>query len=829
MKKDYTMRDIALITGGVLHEGHRGDCHPIVSLLTDSRNIEAGEGTLFFAISTEANDGLRYVADLYERGVRDFVVESLPDCYLEDACYVVVPSAVEALQKLAAARRREFEGTVIGVTGSKGKTVVKEWLYQALESLTEAMRSPRSYNSQIGVPLSLWRLDDRFSMAVIEAGISGTGEMEVIAPLIDPDIVVITNVGEEHALGFRTRREHVAEKVALAASASTVIYDADDELLREMVEMMAGGDKRLVGVSRKDESAPLYVKEVTTGEKGHVRVAYIFRGEEESLELPFDSAWMVSDALYVLASLLVLGMEPARISWIMRGLHPFRIRIDVNEGVNDCLLAYDNFPCDLLSLESALDFINRRADEQGRSRTLVLASLHSDGMDESRLCARVCELMKLARIDRFIGVSPLFRRHADMFPPSSRLFDSASELMTHMSTSDFESEFILIKGAPENGLESLKVELEARTHETVLEVNLDAIVKNFNYFRSHLPHSSGLIAMVKASGYGAGSLEIAKTLQAQGAAYLAVAVLDEGIELRRAGITMPIMVMNPKVLNYKAMFAHRLEPEIYNAGMLRDVMREASKCGISDYPIHIKLDTGMHRTGFNPEEFSELLGLLNSTDAVKVSTLFSHLATSDCMDMDEFTLAQLRRFEDYTVSIMQGLPYEVKRHVLNTAGIVRFPEYHYDFARLGIGLYGVNTLPPEVEKPLEVVSTLRTVIIELKERQAGEAIGYARRDVLSRRARIATIPIGYADGMNRRFGNGRSHVVVNGHEVPTIGNICMDACMIDVTGVPCSVGDSVEIFGEAMSVQRLADILDTIPYEVLTSVSPRVKRIYYRE
>lgn len=829
MQMNYYMRDVARITGGALREGRRGDCFPVMNLLTDSRNIEAGEESLFFAISTEANDGLRYVPALYARGVRNFVVETLPDASLPDACFVVVPSAVKALQQLAATRRRDFGGKVVAVTGSRGKTVVKEWLYRALEGVTEAVRSPRSYNSQIGVPLSLWQLGDRYDVAVIEAGISGTGEMETLRSLIEPEMVIITNVGDEHAAGFRSRREHVAEKVALAAGASTVIYDADDPLVKEMTELMADESKLLLGISRKDESAPLYVGAIAATEEGGTRVSYRFRGREESLELPFAGEWMVADALYVLAALLLLGVEPARVSWIMRGLHPFSIRIDVNEGVNDCLLAYDNFPCDLFSLESALDFINRRADEQGRSRTLVLASLRHEGMEEREVCARVCSLMRLARIDRFIGVSPLFQRHADMFPPSSRLFASESELMEHMSTSDFVSEFILVKGAPDSGLEALKVELEARTHETVLEVNLDSIVKNFNYFRSFLPHSSGLIAMVKASGYGAGSLEIAKTLQAQGAAYLAVAVLDEGIELRHAGITMPIMVMNPKVLNYKAMFAHRLEPEIYNMEMLRDVMREAAKCDIEEYPIHIKLDTGMHRTGFNTCEIPELLALLQSTRSVKVSTLFSHLATADCLDMDEYTLGQLHRFEEDTTAIMRGLPYKVKRHVLNTAGIVRFPQYHYDFARLGIGLYGVNTLPPEVEKPLHPVSTLRTVIIELKERQAGEAIGYARRDVLKAPAMIATIPIGYADGMNRRFGNGRSRVLVNGREVPTIGNICMDSCMIDVTGVPCKVGDSVEIFGVGMSVQRLADTLDTIPYEVLTSVSPRVKRIYYRE
>ncbi len=371
--------------------------------------------------------------------------------------------------------------------------------------------------------------------------------------------------------------------------------------------------------------------------------------------------------------------------------------------------------------------------------------------------------------------------------------------------------------------------LEARKHETVLEVNLDSIVANYNYFRSHLPSSTGIVCMVKASGYGAGSYEIAKTLQDCGAAYLAVAVLDEGIDLRNRGIRMPIMVMNPKVVNYRSMFAYRLEPEIYSLEMLRDVIREGEKYGVTEYPIHLKLDTGMHRTGLLPEELSELTDIMNSQNVVRLSSMFSHLATADCVDMDDYTLLQLARFREMTDEVAAGIPYRVKRHVLNSAGILRFPEHHYDMARLGIGLYGANTLPAEVEKPLAVVSTLRTVIIAIREWKAGETIGYGRRGILTRDSKIATIPIGYADGMNRHFGRGAISVIVNGKEAPTMGNICMDACMIDVTGIDCQVGDAVEIFGPHASVQRLADVLDTIPYEILPSVSPRVKRVYYRE
>ena len=817
---------------GCEFRGSRSD-FDIESLLTDSRALGAGPGSLFFALSTRSGDGHRYISDLHAAGVRNFVVTRLPENMADysDSNFLISSSPLEALQTLAAAHRRNMAAVFVGITGSRGKTIVKEWICQALEPASGVTRSPRSFNSQIGVPLSLWLTAPEDHTAVIEAGISREGEMAALAGIIRPDIAVITNIGEEHDAGFSSRRAKAAEKALLAKDARTVVYPADDPMLAGLLSV-AGQDKLLMGWSMTDPKAAVFISKVEPSEGG-AQLTYHFRGQPESLWIPFAGTHDVENAASALATLLALGLEPARIAYAMRRLRRIGTRIDVSDGINDCLIAYDAFTCDLSSLESALDFMHRRlkaAADDRRTPTLILSDLHHDPTaDPAALCARIAALLREAGVRRFIGVGRELAAHAGCFDAGSRFFLSTDELLRDMSTSDFNREFILLKGAPEYNFQRIRTYLEARTHETVLEVNLDAIVKNFNYFRSHLPAQTGLIAMVKASGYGAGSLEIAKTMQTQGAAYLAVAVLDEGIELRRAGITMPIMVMNPKVLNYRAMFNHRLEPEIYCFDMLYDVIREAGKCGIKDYPIHIKLDTGMHRTGFNEEELPELISLLRSTDTVRAATLFSHLATADCPDMDDYTELQLSRFASYTDTIIAALPYPVKRHVLNSAGILRFPGHHYDFARLGIGLYGANTLSPDMEKPLATVSTLRTVIISLKERKAGETIGYSRRGVLKRDSRIAVIPIGYADGMNRHFGCGAVKVLVNGHEAPTVGNICMDACMIDVTDIPCSTGDSVEIFGENMPVQRLADVLGTIPYEVLTSVSPRVKRIYFRE
>lgn len=805
----------------------------ITSLLTDSRALGAGEGSLFFALATKTGDGHNYIADLYGRGVRDFVVRKVPAevAKLPGCNFFVTPSPLKALQQIAASHRRKMPARVIGITGSRGKTIVKEWICQALGSTRGVVRSPRSFNSQIGVPLSLWQIKEDSHTALIEAGISGVGEMQVLADMIDPDIAVITNLGDAHADGFPSKRVKAMEKAILASKAGTVVYPADDSLIKETLGLIAS-DKLHLGWSRTDADAAIYINSEQPEGEG-TAIAYRFRGRDESAWLPFTQPHDIENALTTLATLLALGIEPGRISYALRSLRRIGTRIDVSDGVNGCLLAFDSFTCDADSLQTALDFMQRRlkaAADDHRAPVVILSDLYHDPhADIAALCRHIASLLRAAGVRRFIGVGPELSANASLFGDDALFFPDTDSLMSHLSTSDFNREFILLKGAPDYDFRRILRNLESRTHETVLEVNLDAIVKNFNYFRSKLPSSTGIVAMVKASGYGAGSLEIAKTMQSQGAAYLAVAVLDEGIELRRAGITMPIMVMNPKVLNYRAMFNHRLEPEIYSFEMLYDVMREAAKCGIKDYPIHIKLDTGMHRTGFNEDELPGLIGTLKSADTVKAATLFSHLATSDCPDMDDYTLLQLDRFARYTEQIMGGLPYPVKRHVLNSAGILRFPEHHYDYARLGIGLYGANTLPEDMEKPLAVVSTLRTVIISLKERKAGETIGYGRRGVLTRDSMIATIPIGYADGMNRHFGCGAVKVCVNGQEAPTVGNICMDACMIDVTGIPCKTGDSVEIFGENMPVQRLADLLDTIPYEILTSVSPRVKRIYFRE
>lgn len=819
------IENIASILGLPKPHYHRN----IDTLLTDSRSLETPESTLFFAIPTDGNDGHRYIRNLYERGVHDFVVNQIPADMVSEKNinWLIVPNTIDALQKVAA-RNQNFLGEILAITGSRGKTTLKEWIYQLMEPLSQISRSPRSFNSQIGVPLSLWNLNPQSSLGIIEAGISRKGEMHKLAQIISPDTVIFTNLGDAHSDGFDSLYSKGMEKAQLAMtdSVKTIIFPYDSKKIREILQNQCSS-RKLLSWSLYDNNATVKIH-TAPAQQGGMNIEYTFEGESHSLYAPLSTPKDIENFGNSLTFMLHSGVDHNTIRERFKNLHKIGTRLNVSEGVNGCSVILDSYTSDFSSLRPALDFMRRRQMPH-QSATLILADLHHEADSPEKECREIAKLLRHAGISRFIGIGTNLQKYASYFPTNSDFFTSTTEFLNALSASEFSDEIILLKGSPEHSLLPIAELLETRKHETVLEVNLDAIVENYNYFRSQLPSESGLICMVKAFGYGAGSYEIAKTLQDCGASYLAVAVLDEGIELRRQGITMPIMVMNPKVMNYRSMFANGLEPEIYSLSMLTDVINEARKIGAKDYPVHLKLDTGMHRMGFVENEIPQILEILKSQTQVKVSTIFSHLATADCIEMDDYTLEQLHCFERGTSKILAEIGYPVKRHILNSAGILRFPEYHYDYARLGIGLYGANTLPETIEKPLAVVSTLRTIIIAIREYSGGETIGYGRYGKTNGLTRVATLPIGYADGMNRHFGRGAISVKINGKEAPTIGNICMDACMINVTGIDCKVGDTVEIFGKNAPLQRLAETLDTIPYEILTSISPRVKRIYYRE
>lgn len=819
----YSIVEIAKIIGA--RETRLTDAD-VDTLLTDSRTLTYPDRSLFFAIRTDSNDGHRYVHQLYEKGVRNFVVE----CVSEEnraleANFLVVDDTLKALQRLAEHHRHRFDIPVIGVTGSRGKTIVKEWLFQLLRDDYNIVRSPRSYNSQIGVPLSAWDIDDNTDIAIIEAGISQPDEMPALERIISPKITVITNIGNEHKEGFASMEEKCIEKLRLSRHSDYVVYDGDDNVIcNGLIDLSYGSQE--ISWSRVNTDAPIFISSIIR-EKGSTTINFTYLLYAGHVTIPFMGRAEIENAIVCLSTLLCLRVPMETLAERFARLTPTATRMDAMEGVNDCQIICDNYTSDYLSLLPAIDFMSRR-DTLLRSRTLILSDVLAESIPPSDVYNRIAELVHLRHIDRFIGIGPQLCAHRALFAPNSRFFPSTAAFLAAMSPSDFSKELILLKGAYEFEFSEILDMLEARQHETVLEVNLDALVHNFNFYRAHLNAETRMVCMLKAFGYGAGSYELAKTLQQQGASYIAVAAHDEGVALREAGITMPIMVLNPKVVNYKSLFENRLEPEVFSFGMCEEIIREAKKFGVKNYPVHIKVDTGMHRLGFLLDEMAQLVEMLGAQDCIRPASIFSHLCTADDLVDDSYARFQMDYFDRCCDVFRRAFP-DAMRHILNTDGILRFPEHQYEMVRLGIGLYGVPTLGKGWDDKLRTVSSLNSVIIQIREWEEGTTIGYGRRGVLKRHSRIATIPIGYADGFNRRLGRGNAHVWINGKRVPTIGNICMDLFMADVTDVDCREGDKVEVFGEHINVQELADALGTIPYEVLTSVSARVKRIYYSE
>ena len=798
-------------------------------LLTDSRSLAFPETTLFFALRTPVGDGHKYIPDLYRRGVRNFVVGTVPDNYetdYPDANFLRVLSPLKALQRLAERHREEYVLPVIGITGSNGKTVVKEWIYQLLMLSMNVTRSPRSYNSQVGVPLSVWLLDERSRIGVFEAGISQPGEMQALRAIIQPTIGVMTNIGPAHQENFSTIQEKCHEKLLLFKDAKVLIYNADEPVVAESVQDFGFGGQ-LFGWSRKDENATVFVRAIEPTEDGKTRIAYFFNGTAAEYTLPFADEASIQNSITALCVCLYLGLTPADIARRMALLEPVAMRLEVVQGVRGCTLINDAYNSDAAALDIALDFMNRRAKEQAaKGRTLILSDIFQTGIPAEELYAKVADMLKSRGVERLIGVGPAISAAHTLFSIKKSFYPTSEALLESGELDTIHDEIILLKGARNFGFEQIAKALSLRVHETTLDVNLEAIAENLHFYRSFMKPETKLTCMVKASAYGAGSVEIAKTLQERGVDYLAVAVADEGAELRRAGITAGIIVMNPEMSAFGTLFEYELEPEIYSFNLLDALIRAARRQGITDFPVHLKLDTGMHRLGFNPKtDIPVLIDRLSHQRALIPRSVFSHFVGADSDGFDDFSEKQFKLFDEASRTLQAAFPHKILRHICNSAGIERFPERHLDMVRLGLGLYGIDPIDNRV---LHNVATLRTTILQIRDVPAGDSIGYSRKTVLDRPSRIAAIPIGYADGLNRHLGNRRGYCLVNGQKADYVGNICMDVCMIDVTDIPCREGDSVEIFGDALPVTVLSDLLGTIPYEVLTSVSNRVKRVYFQ-
>lgn len=798
-------------------------------LLTDSRSLAFPETTLFFALRTPVGDGHKYIPDLYRRGVRNFVVGTVPENHetdYPDANFLRVLSPLKALQRLAERHREEYVLPVIGITGSNGKTVVKEWIYQLLMLSMNVTRSPRSYNSQVGVPLSVWLLDERSRIGVFEAGISQPGEMQALRAIIQPTIGVMTNIGPAHQENFSTIQEKCHEKLLLFKDAKVLIYNADEAVVAESVHDFGFGGQ-LFGWSRKDENATVFVRAIEPTEDGKTRIAYFFNGTAAEYTLPFADEASIQNSITALCVCLYLGLTPADIARRMALLEPVAMRLEVVQGVRGCTLINDAYNSDAAALDIALDFMNRRAKEQAaKGRTLILSDIFQTGIPAEELYAKVADMLKSRGVERLIGVGPAISAAHTLFPIKKSFYPTSEALLESGELDAIHDEIILLKGARNFGFEQIAKALSLRVHETTLDVNLEAIAENLHFYRSFMKPETKLTCMVKASAYGAGSVEIAKTLQERGVDYLAVAVADEGAELRRAGITAGIIVMNPEMSAFGTLFEYELEPEIYSFNLLDALIRAARRQGITDFPVHLKLDTGMHRLGFNPKtDIPVLIDRLSHQRALIPRSVFSHFVGADSDGFDDFSEKQFKLFDEASRTLQAAFPHKILRHICNSAGIERFPERHLDMVRLGLGLYGIDPIDNRV---LHNVATLRTTILQIRDVPAGDSIGYSRKTVLDRPSRIAAIPIGYADGLNRHLGNRRGYCLVNGQKADYVGNICMDVCMIDVTDIPCREGDSVEIFGDALPVTVLSDLLGTIPYEVLTSVSNRVKRVYFQ-
>ena len=727
--------------------------------------------------------------------------------------------------------------------------MVKEWLYQLLSPQKVVTRSPKSYNSQIGVPLSVWLLGEQTEVGLFEAGISQPGEMQALRDIIQPTIGVLTSLGGAHQENFRSMDEKCQEKLSLFHDAKVVAYNSDDNVVSRCMRKSGYRGEKL-SWSKEDPQAAMFIKKIERRESIST-LYYIYKGKEGTYHLPFIDDASVECSIAAAVVALYLGVTPEELDVRMSQLEPVAMRLEVKEGQHGCTIINDSYNSDINSLDIALDFMSRRPEQQGKSRTLILSDIYQSGMMPQELYHRVMELAVKRGVDKFIGIGKEIKRtleaggladggqadggQAAKLPGTvagndgmrAFLFEDVEEFLRSEVYRGLKNEVVLIKGARDFGFDHISEMLEQKVHETILEVNLNAVVENLNHFRSYMKPETKMICMVKADAYGAGAIEVSKTLQDHRVDYLAVAVADEGVTLRKNGITSNIMIMNPEMTAFKTMFDYDLEPEVYSFRLMDALIKAAEKEGITNYPVHIKLDTGMHRLGFDPvKDIDELIMRLKHQNAIIPRSVFSHFVGSDSDDFDTFSAHQFELFDVASKKLQSSFDHKILRHIDNSAGIEHFPERQLDACRLGLGLYGVDSRDNHI---INTVSTLKTTILQLRHVPKEETVGYSRKGVLTRDSVIAAIPIGYADGLNRHLGRGKGYCLVNGQKAPYVGNICMDVALIDVTDIPCKEGDTVEIFGEHLPVTVLSDILDTIPYEVLTGVSNRVKKVYYQD
>ncbi|TSA31955.1 MAG: bifunctional UDP-N-acetylmuramoyl-tripeptide:D-alanyl-D-alanine ligase/alanine racemase [Porphyromonadaceae bacterium] len=812
----YTIGDIARITGSSI-TGEPGSI--IRQVCTDTRRIDLPAESLFVALKGPSHDGHRFLREAFHSGIRSFLVGKLPDSIdqFPDSTFIVADNTLTALQDLAAWHRNQFKGRLIAITGSNGKTIIKEWMAQLMQTSYHITKSPKSYNSQLGVPLSVLNISGDEQYAIMEAGISIPGEMASLQRILDPDIGLISNIGEAHQENFADLTAKTREKISLFRNCKKIFYCLDHELIDHELTLAAFPGQKY-SWSRNKPADLLITGESIKGSACHL--SGIFLTHEVKLTIPFTDPASVENLIHIWLFLHTIGFEQATLQAQVSKLEPIRMRLEQKAGINRCTLINDYYNSDILSLKIALDLLFQQTPQS--HKTIILSDILQTGQSEETLYREISRLLEHRNIHRLIGIGPAICRNRQLFTQPILTWPSTAEFINQVNTDDFHDEAILLKGARSFAFEQISSILEARIHATTLEIRMNDVRFNLEQYRKIVGPEVRIMAMVKAFSYGSGGIEMAKFLAHERVDYLGVAFADEGIEIRRAGIKTPVMVMNPDFQQSDLIIDHHLEPEIYNWTGLNTFSKTLRNLGLSPYPVHLKLDTGMHRLGFDYRETEPLLNFLNNHPELYLKSVFSHLAASEDHENDDFTNLQIKRFSESSRYLTEKIGYPILRHILNSSGIERFTYAHFDMVRLGIGLYGLgNSL-----MNLKPITTLKTIISQIHDLPAGESVGYGRRTILEKPTRIGVIPIGYADGIDRRLGNGNYRMMVKGKPVSTIGNICMDMTIIDLNGTEANEGDEVVVFGPQNPVTDIADILQTIPYEVLTSISPRVKRIF---
>ena len=830
MQAEYSVKKIAeIIHAATLQESLNTE---ITELIIDSRAVNYPNKSIFFAIVGERNNGHNYITELYEKGVRNFVIqEKISINFFKDCNILRVDNTLQALQMLAAFKRKQFSIPVIGITGSNGKTIVKEWLYQLLNTEFIICRSPKSYNSQVGVPLSVWQLNEQHTLGIFEAGISEPHKMNLLEKVIAPTIGIFTNIGNAHNEGFENLEQKVAEKFNLFKHVQCLIYCKDYALIHTHISNYNNSHSQLKTINTftwsKKNKADLVVSKIThQAQNTHIQAVY--NNSFVAIKIPFTDAASIENAINCWCAMIHLGIEQQVIEENMLLLSPVAMRLELKEAINNCLVINDFYNSDINSLSIALDYLNAQPFAK---KTLIISDILQTGLTEQDLFEKLEALIKSKNLSKVIGIGNMFEANNQAHLIFTETYKTTDDFIKNFDALTFNAEAILLKGARVFQFEKISELLQQKSHETILEINLNALLNNYNFYRSKLKPNVKMMAMVKAFSYGSGSYEVANLLQYNRVDYLAVAYADEGVELRKRGIKTPIMVMNITANSFSKLLEYDLEPEIYSKNLLAQICNW-SKLSIAhgkQLNIHLKIDTGMHRLGFMPEEVDAAIHAIKINGLLKVTSVFSHLVASDNTEHDNFSNVQIKLFDETCALIETQLNYTFMKHILNSGGITRFVEAQYSMVRIGIGLYGISNT--ENEKPfLENVCTLKTIISQIKKLETGNSIGYSRAGKIDKPTQTATIPIGYADGFSRSLGNGNYTVLVNGKEAKTIGNICMDMSMLDITNIVCEEGDEVIIFGnDYKSIYDFADALHTITYEALTGISERVKRIFVKE